>query len=155
MIALAEKPLKASHKHFAEIYTTNGHNGADAYRKAYPNCISGHKQAAERLLTNVDLKAYIANIDAKTAAKMDLSRESQYLRLLNAHDKANTANSPAAMVGALREMNEMLGYHRDKAPNEEQAQAVVRRMTTQDRLIAEEVARLLTERKQVESTVIE
>ena len=44
---------------FVNTYLTNGYNATQAYKTAYPNCKSGHKQAGQRLLTFDDVKKAI------------------------------------------------------------------------------------------------
>ena len=44
---------------------------------------------------------------------------------------AKQTKSASAMTSAIREQNEMLGYHRDKAPNEEAEAAKAKLMTAE------------------------
>ncbi len=113
------------------------------YKPSY--CLGGRSDKA--VWGNERVIKAIQAIDAKTEQEMGFSRTQQLSRLTKAYDMANTSGSASAMTGAIREMNEMLGYHRDKAPNSERAQAIANRMTEQERAIAEEVARIITDRE--------
>jgi phage terminase small subunit len=55
-------PINDKQQAFVNEYITNGHNATQAYKKAYPDCKSGHKQAGSRLLTNVDIRQAIDTI---------------------------------------------------------------------------------------------
>jgi len=81
---------------FVNTYLTNGYNATQAYKTAYPNCKSGHKQAGSRLLTSVDIK------EAIDEAKKDLEEwleggrklcdklfSDQYKLSLEAKDRGN------------------------------------------------------------------
>ncbi len=100
---------------------------------AESSCKSG--QATGDVYGNLRIIAAIARIDAKTAEKLDLSREGQHRKLEKALAMAIATESPAAMTSAIREQNEMLGYHRDKAPNAEKVAEM------REHMDAEEIAR--------------
>ena len=99
------------------------------YSPAYAKSYCG------KLWDNPRLKAAIARIDAKTAAKLDLSREGQHKKLDMALAMAIATENASAMTSAIREQNEMLGYHRDKAPNAEKVAEM------REHMDAEEIAR--------------
>ncbi len=79
--------------------------------------------------TNDRVRAAIARIDDKIVAEMDLSRKAQYQRLLDIYENTN---SDSVKVACLREMNEMLGFHREKAPNAEKLEELRERMSAED-----------------------
>jgi len=89
-------------------------------------------------------------IQTETEEKLDLSREKQHKKLELAFTLAVKTESPSAMVSAIREQNEMLGYHRDKSPNTERESAKLKRMSEETKRLAQQLALLLT-RKQVVS----
>jgi len=93
---------------------------------------------------NVRVIAAIKAIDDEFAAEMDLTRKAQYRRLLDIIDNTQL---DTVKVSALRELNEMLGYHREAAPNKEKEQALAARMSKEDRELATLAARLRTEQE--------
>ena len=113
------------------------------YSKGYADNGAGH-----RVFGNVRVKAAIKAIDDKMADEMDLSRKAQHQRLLDIVQDETTPKS--VRVSALRELNEMLGYHRDKAPNEERQRAVLDHMTLEEIQLAEIVARLRTRQESMD-----
>jgi len=84
-----------------------------------------------KLFSNALILSEIAKIQAKEEKKLDVTREKQLKRLKLAYDEAETSENPSAMVSAIREMNEMLGYHRDNAPNPEKEALRKRRTDTE------------------------
>ena len=60
---------------FCQAYVENHGNASNAYEKAYPKCISGHRQAGQRLLTYVYIQERIAEIKAIRAKKAENSRK--------------------------------------------------------------------------------
>ncbi len=132
---------------FINEYMINGHNATKAYKTAYPDAGTSAEFNASRLMSNDKIKAEIARKVAELAETNGHTRVDQLKKLDEAFDKAKSGNQPTAMVSATKAQNEMLGYIQDKAPNAEQAQAVAQRMTEQDRAIAVEVARILTDRE--------
>jgi len=77
------------------------------------------------------VKKEIAKLQANEENYLDVSREKQLKRLKLAYDEAEITENPSAMVSAIREMNEMLGYHRDNAPNPEKEALRKRRTDTE------------------------
>ena len=115
------------------------------YSKAYAKSYCGVMWDDKRIIDA------IAHQDAKTAVKLDLSRAKQHAKLEQAQAMAIETHSPSAMVSAIREQNEMLGYHRDKSPNQEREQSLTGRITAEEQRILLECADVLL-RKQVVST---
>ena len=131
-------------KHFIREYTTNGHNATKAYKTAYPDCISGHRQSGSLLLTNTDIRAEIDRIEAETEAEMDISRKAQYKRLLAAYDMAVIQGNVAGIKGILAEISLMQGYQRENAPNKEMEQAIAARMSSEEIKLARATAMIRT-----------
>jgi len=75
-----------------------------------------------RLLSNVGIKNAIVRVKRDEAAESRFTRELQLQKLEQAFGVAVKEDSPSAMVSAIREQNEMLGYHREHAPNPEREQ---------------------------------
>ncbi len=69
------KPLNPARQRFCFEIVKNGQNATQAYRIAYPNCKSGHKQAGQRLMTYVDVKQEIGRLQAETRAGSVKSRK--------------------------------------------------------------------------------
>ena len=128
------KPLSDNHQKFAETYCGNGHNASEAYKTAYPNCKSGWNAHGARLIAKDSISKEIARIIAKKEVKLDITRVLQYKRLTDLYDMAIEQRNPVAARGVLNEMNNMLGYLRDKAPKAE------REAEARSRLSAEELA---------------
>ena len=131
---------------FIDEYMINGHNATKAYKKTYPSCNGGWDRLAARLMCNDVVKAEIKRRMAKTSKKLEITRESQLKDLERVKTKAEDTGKLQVVVRAIGEQNEMLGLRQDKAPNADKAQAVAKSMSEQDIAIAEEVARILTER---------
>lgn len=139
-------PLTANQGIFCQEYGKD-RNGARAYRTAYPNCHSGYNAHAARLIAKDSIKQRISRIMAELADKLDLTRDAQYKRLLGAYDMAVTQKDPRAIKSVLAEINLMLGYQREAAPNEEKEQARAARMSKEDREMAVLAALLRTEQE--------
>ncbi|KKK82809.1 hypothetical protein LCGC14_2799710, partial [marine sediment metagenome] len=99
---------------------------------------------SEKVLSNVVVIAAIAKIDGKTAKKLDLTREGQHKKLEEVRIMALKNGNPAAAASAIREENDMLGFHREKAPNQEKEQAILDRMSEEERLLELEAVKLRT-----------
>lgn len=86
-----------------------------------------HRQAivsASKLCTtNKNVMAYYAALKDNQDRNSNISRTMQLNRLDKVFDLAVSQESPSAMVSAIREQNEMLGFHRELAPNKEREQA--------------------------------
>lgn len=138
---------KSTIKAIAREFTSNSRNKTQAmitvgYDEGYADSGKGHKT----VFGNIRVIAEIKRIDDEREAESDFTRADQLKSLNTAKDLATTQKQPAALVSAIREQNEMLGYHRDKAPNQEKQQAIANRMSEQEKAIAEEVARILTDK---------
>jgi hypothetical protein len=76
-----------------------------------------------RMLKDVNCVAYKEALELEIERKLDISRGRQLRKLNTVYQIAEDAKNPTAMVSAIREQNEMLGYHRDLAPNKEREAA--------------------------------
>ena len=137
---------KSTVKAIAREYCDNGRNKTEAlitigYSPKYVDNYCG------KIWGNVGLLAEIEAIDDEIIEKIEITRATQNERLRAAYDIAKKQKNASAMTGAVREMNEMAGLRRDKAPNTEREQQIRKSMSEDDLEIAREVARLLTERK--------
>ena len=101
-------------------------------------------QCAWRLLNkNANVKAYYDALWEEKARASNISRTQQLRKLDRAYEIAKQQKNSSAMVSAIREQNEMLGYHREAAPNLEKEQALKDR-TEQERIALERLARQRT-----------
>lgn len=105
------------------------HQGVER-AKAYKDAGFGPKnrriaiQTASRLLTtNTKVIAYLEALKANDDRNTNISRGMQLNKLNTVYKIAEAQNNPSAMTSAIREQNEMLGYHREQAPNLEREQA--------------------------------
>jgi len=129
----------------AREYCSNGRRKARAMRAVgYSESSSNSGRVQRSVYSNARVQAAIARIDAETGRKLDLTREAQYRRLLGAYDIALEQRNVAGIKAVLAEINEMLGYHRENAPNEERERAVLERMSEEDRELARLAAQLRT-----------
>ena len=129
----------------AKEYRSSNYNKTKAmiavgYDEEYAK--TGHGQ---KVFVNVRVVEEIERLEGKEEEKLDLSREKQHQKLKEAFDIAKTGKNPAAMTSAVREQNEMLGYHRDTAPNAEKEAAKAKRMDSETRKVAEAVAKQRTD----------
>ncbi len=111
------KPLTAVRQHFCREYCRNGHNGAQAYKTAYPGTKSGYNKHAARLMVIDGIKQEISRIEAKTVEKMEHNRTIA-IRLLNDNLVAVQVKADAGEVGAIsartaviRELNAISNLH--------------------------------------------
>ena len=139
---LKELKSKCSEKEakFLELWV-NGDEKFNAYNKAgfKAKTTKGASAAICRLLKKVNCAAYLEALksekDSELQRKNKITRTTQLNALEDAIRLAEKLNKPSAMVSAIREQNEMLGYHRDNAPNTERQAAMARLTAEQQRLI--------------------
>ena len=95
-------------------------------------------QCAWRLLNkNANVKAYYDALWNEKARASNISRTQQLRKLDRAYEIAQENNNPSAMVSAIREQNEMLGYHREAAPNPEAEAARKQRLDAETQAMRE------------------
>jgi alkylhydroperoxidase family enzyme len=108
-----KKKLNDKQQAFVYNYCTNGHNATKAYIEAYPDCKSGHKQSARRLLTNAYVKQAIEVFMNKK--KEDVGRTVQSIDAMQqaAYDLAMRLNQPSAAVSAGTAIARLYGMDKD------------------------------------------
>ena len=131
---------------FIDEYMINGHNASRAYKTAYPECKSGYNAHAARLIAKDNISAEINKRLDEIRKNMVLTRDAQHERLLAV---VNSTEIDSVKVSALHELNDMLGYHRDKAPNAEREQAIRQKMTDEELVLHQEIARLRTQQESI------
>ncbi len=148
---LTEKQVK-----FVELHKS-GQDRGEAYQNAgyKPKDLLSAQVEASRLLTkNVKVIAYFEALKAEDDRKTNITRTMQLNALRAAQELAQALKNPSAMVSAIREMNEMLGYHRELAPNAEAEAARKARMDAERRKVAEKVAKMRTDEESGEAKTI-
>jgi len=131
---LKELKSKCSDKEakFLELWF-NGQQKFNAYNNAGFKAKNTKVASAAicRLLKKVNCSAYLEALkndkDSELQRKNKITRTMQLNRLSTAYELARAAKNPSAMVSAVREANEMLGFHRDSAPNPERELAIRQR----------------------------
>ena len=108
-------------------------------------------RCAWRLLNkNENVLAYYEALkkgkDDNTIRTLNITRTTQIKSLRDTFLLAERIENPSAMVSALREINEMMGYHRENAPNAEKEAAKAARMSREEK----EIARLLAQQRTAE-----
>lgn len=103
-----------------------GKNRAVAYQDAGYKTKNTQQASinAYRLLTKCDNGiAYLRAIETEKQRKISISRGLQLTRLDMLFRMAVDQRNVTAAKGVISEQNEMLGYHRENAPNQEREQA--------------------------------
>ena len=158
---MSQKPKRAKRNKltgkqrlFVEYYCSNSFNGVDAARKAgYGDENSSDNYYARIASENVrkcNIKAAIDKKMAKTAAKCEITRETQLKDLEKVKTFAVLADNPSAFVSAVREQNEMLGFHRELAPNAEKESKRLAKMDLEKRKMAEMAAKQRLDQEAIE-----
>ncbi len=127
--------LTPKQQDFAKYYADTGNARQSAIRAGY-----SENRATEQGYENVrkpHIKAEIDRIKSKTAKDYDVSRERQIQRLVDAYDLAKEQGQSSAMTSAARELNEMSGWHREKAINPEKEADRAAKMTDEERILTE------------------
>lgn len=111
---------------FIQAYCTPGSSGYNNATQAM--IIAGYSERTAshcvfRMLSNAVIKDRIVRYRADLAAESEFTRKKQLKDLEDDKQKAKLAGQFSASISATREQNEMLGYHRDLAPNLEKEQA--------------------------------
>ncbi len=111
---------------------------------------------ASELAAKPNVRAYFNALKVEREAKVlrveRITRESQLSMLLDAHDIAKEKRKASSMAVCLREMNAMLGYHTELAPNAAK-EALRRLISDEERRLLEAFARERTGRKAIECEV--
>ncbi len=108
-------------------------NGVESARAAqYAGNYNTLAQTAHKLVNNAKIKQAKIEICQETAKETGVSRERQMNRLDDLYDMAVDQKNPTAAKGIVAEQNEMLGFHRDKAPNTEKVDELLQRMGAEE-----------------------
>lgn len=109
--------MRAQWVSFAKEYVANKKNGTQAAINAGYSPATANQQAS-RLLTKVNIQAYITELeneqsvkDKKLADKLEITRESQLADLQAVKEKALADNQYNAVIRAIETQNKMLGFN--------------------------------------------
>ncbi len=129
------KELTDKQQIFVQEYTKDWNCEQAMLRAGYAPKYARHWNT--KILAANGIKQAIDKIRADLAAECEFTREKQLKDLESAKKLAKGLEMPAAMVSATREQNEMLGYHRELAPNEEKERKRLARMDLETKRMAE------------------
>lgn len=143
-----QKKLTVKQFAFVQAYCTPGKGYNNATQAAI---IAGYSaktaySIGQRLLKHVETSKHIDRVKADMVAESKFTREKQLKDLEIARNIAEHQKNASAMVSATREQNEMLGYHRETAPNLEK-EAARRAMTKKQEELARKFAYWCTEQE--------
>lgn len=107
-------PLTAKQEKFAQAIA-DGMTQADAYRTAF-NVRPGTKpesihDSASKVMANPEVTHRVAGLREKLEKKALWSREMSIKALVKSFQLAEKGENPAAMTGAIKEINAMHGYN--------------------------------------------
>jgi hypothetical protein len=98
------------HLAFIDAYFLNGFNGKQAYLSVYKNVTdTAAEAAASRLLSTVKVAKEVADRQAVTAAKFEITKEELLRDLLDIKNDCKKGFPPSALQ-AIKLLNQMLGY---------------------------------------------
>ena len=116
---MSKDKLSDRHKAFADEYLANGLNGTQAYLSVYKSVKKEKtaEAAASRLLSNVKVKAYIAEKQKENQKKVDINQEwvlREYMELITSAkeegmDGAGTLKDRTNWAKALAQLSKLLG----------------------------------------------
>ncbi len=128
----------------AQEFTSNGRNKTQAmltigYDDEYADSGVGQKS----VYGNVRVIAAIKAIDDKIEQKYDSSRESLISKLMDIINK--TTSTAKEITSAASLIGDFMGHKRDLAPNKAKEQAILARMSSEDKELALIASRVRTE----------
>lgn len=106
-------PINNKQQEFILEYCSNGHNATKAYKTAYPDCNSGHRQAGARLLTYVDIEAKINEHMANMGKEQGYSVEQCQQEYEEARQRAITCKQVSAEIQAVTGKARLYGMDKD------------------------------------------
>ncbi|KKM98537.1 hypothetical protein LCGC14_1156940 [marine sediment metagenome] len=125
-IELRDRPLTLGQIDFvSHICTDAVNNGSLAYQKAYPNCKSGHRQNARRLLTYDYIKQAITKFKAKSAKDKGFTVEDMHRMYEEDRDFASKVRAAGARVSASTGIARLYGMDKDAGTKQEQTIIII------------------------------
>ena len=139
-------PINDKQQAFINEYLVNGHNATKAYKTAYPNSSDkACESSACDLLRKPKIVEEISRIQAKTGVEAGKTREGQVKRLDDLIDMAVKQGNVAGAKACIAEQDDLLGFRREAAPNKEMEQAILKRMSSEDKELARVTAMIRTD----------
>ena len=129
---------------FVDLWITQGLTKPEAYKKAGYKATNKDsiRSSVSRMLAKDNVQAYLQAVKAKNDAEINrtskITRTTQLNVLNDVIALAERQHNPSAMVSAIREQNEMLGYHRQSAPNPEAEAARKQRLDEETQAMREQ-----------------
>lgn len=117
-------PINDKQQAFINEYMVNGHNATQAYKTAYPDCTSGHKQNGSRLLTNDDILKAIAGLMAELGAEAGYTVTQCQEEYEQARQLGISLNQPSAVVSAVTGKARLYGFDKDNQVNDDQTKEI-------------------------------
>lgn len=117
---MPDKPLSMKRQHFCREYHTNGHNGSEAYRVAYPGCRVGHNVNASRLLTNDSIRSELSRLEAMTVVRGEYTVDACDKEYSDIIALAIQLKQPSAAVSAITGRARLRGWDKDTQVNTEE-----------------------------------
>jgi phage terminase small subunit len=104
--------MNEKHKEFVNVYLANGKNGTQAYLAVYKSVKKEDTAAvnASKLLRNTKVQEYLQAEQDKSAAKLEITRESLLEDLKRIQSNTESTN-PQAALKAVDLMIKMLGFN--------------------------------------------
>lgn len=96
-------------QHFAAHYAQTGNGAAAAVAAGYSS--RSARVTASRLLTKANVRALVAECQARTAERLEISRERAVAEFQAAAELARVTGDPDAMIAAWREIGRMCGFY--------------------------------------------
>lgn len=105
------EPIIERHLSFCEEYLRNGLNATQAYIKTYPDSsYDAAKSSAALLLTNPNIRKYIADKREESSKSLKISKEMLIQDLLDIKN-ANLGGKSSLAIRAIEVINRMQGYN--------------------------------------------
>jgi len=109
-----KKLTNKKHQAFCDEYLTNGMNASQAYMSVYKSVKSeaGARVSSSKLLTNTNIKAYIADAQAKSSANAGVTRDEIIADLKKIKDECKAKGEyPPHALKAIEILNKMCGFN--------------------------------------------
>lgn len=110
---MPDKLLSAKRRHFCREYHANGHNGAQAYKTAYPNAKSGYSAHAARLIVKDSVQRELRRLEAMTVVRGDYDVDACDEQYSDIIDLAIDLKQPSAAVSAITGRARLRGWDKD------------------------------------------
>lgn len=130
-------PINHKQQAFINEYMVNGHNATQAYKKAYPDAKTGHRQNGARLIANDNVSKAIKGLMAKIGRKAEFTMQQYQDQLRDDRALAISLNQPSAAVSASVAMGRSCGYDKETVHTKTETKPI----TAEHQPILEDAAR--------------